>query len=265
MSTRGILMFAHNSTETDYVAMASDNAKRVSTYLNLPTTVVTDVESIKDADTSAFDTVVIIDTGKNTTRVYYQGDDIVRTIWVNGTRSRANLLSPYDQTIMIDTDYIVCSDTLLKLFDCDKPYLAHKTAFDITNRDGFIGHKTFGNRGFPMYWATVVYWKNGNDATSLFELMTMVKENYAHYATLYGFPQRPFRNDYALSIAMYALSGHTEPTNFIPWDLITANVDVGATIKDSTISLKFDVNQKPKYIVTNGIDVHVMNKRSLCQ
>ena len=47
---KGVLIFARNNAQIDYVKQAHFLAKRIKHYLNLPTSIVTDsVEYLKDA------------------------------------------------------------------------------------------------------------------------------------------------------------------------------------------------------------------------
>ena len=49
MKNKGALIFARNNEQVDYLKQAYYLAKRITKYLNLPTTVVTDsVEYLKD-------------------------------------------------------------------------------------------------------------------------------------------------------------------------------------------------------------------------
>jgi hypothetical protein len=260
--SKGILLIAHDSAEMSYVNMAILSAKRVTQYLKLPTTLITDSVSAEGKDISVFDKVILIDLDNNTNvRTMYQGNEVVKTNWNNGSRTKAYELSPYNETILLDTDYVINSDILLNLFKSNKDFLCHNNVIDVTDRNGFDGCKVFGNKNMPMYWATVMYWKKDTIAHSIFTVMDMVQKNYSHYASIYGFADRPYRNDYALSIAMYTLAGHTAPTAFIPWQLATTNVDVEVIIDKNTANLSYVNNTQPKYLTIKDLDLHVMNKK----
>ena len=64
--TKGVLIFAFNNSEIDYVSIAAYAAKRVKQFLNLPVSIVTDQSSY---DTSTFENVfdkVIVDNDTST-------------------------------------------------------------------------------------------------------------------------------------------------------------------------------------------------------
>ena len=57
--TKGILVFAHNNAEIDYVKQAAFLAGRAKEYLNLPVSIVTDKESIGVRHQDWFDKILI--------------------------------------------------------------------------------------------------------------------------------------------------------------------------------------------------------------
>lgn len=260
---KGAVLIAHNSGELDYVNMAIASAERIKRHLKLPVTLVTDTKSWEGKEYTGFDHVIYVEPDETNTRIMYQGKELVKTVWCNKTRAMMFALSPYKETLLLDSDYVVCSDQLLKLFGSKQAFLCHNLALDVTDRHYFMGHRTFGNKMMPMYWATVMYWRKEQDAEEVFKMVEMVQDNYTHYAALYGFPDKPFRNDYALSIALATLSGHVRPTEFIPWQLATTDVDVVVELDGDNATLKYDDNGVAKYLTLSGQDLHVMNKKCL--
>ena len=114
---RGVVIFAYNSGEIDYQAMAAWSAGRIATHLNLPTTLITD--SVP-ADSAAFEDVVITTAEAGGTRYFSDiGDNVT---WFNGNRMDVYNLSPYDETLVLDADYVVCSDQLNVLFDIPEDF-----------------------------------------------------------------------------------------------------------------------------------------------
>ena len=78
---RGVVIFAYNSEAIDYQIMAAWSAARISKYLGLPTTLITD--SVP-ADTSAFEDVVITTAEAGGSRYF---DDIGANVTLyNGNR-----------------------------------------------------------------------------------------------------------------------------------------------------------------------------------
>jgi len=239
--TQGCVIFAHNNGDIDYVKLAECSAENISKHLNLPTTVITDADS-------------------KTTSTRWFADYDKSVTWLNSGRSRAYELSPYDQTVLLDADYVVNSNQLLCLFKSDQDFLAHRYASSVTGTGWSKTLDTFGEYHFPMWWATVVYFTKSDAARAVFDTMQMVEENYEHYANLYNFKKRPYRNDYALSIALNIADGHFDAAKFsIPWTLQSVVPNHTLTRTDGVFRLEND----KKYLEIKDMDFHAMGKRHL--
>ena len=242
--TRGVLIYAFNNGDIDYFAMAKWSQKRIKRLLGLDTTIISNSEQASSGGTRTFNNK--------------------RSQWLNASRCNAWEDSPYDETIVLDADYIVNSDTLLKLFDTKQDFLIHQTVSDVTAQNQFVGQKSFGELHFPQSWATVFYFNRAEDNQLIFDTVRMIKENYQHYANLYKFPRQPFRNDYAFSIALAALSGHRTTDRYrIPWPLTTSTHNVDVTVEGNEIHLQYDKNNKPQRLTIQDQDLHVLNKHAL--
>lgn len=117
--SKGVLLFAFNSPKYNYYEMAVATAKRINHFLGLPVTIVTDSESLPVTQTYQFDNVILAPADKSNSRDW--------GVWINKGRYRAYQFSPYDDTILLDTDYMVNSDKLLKLFDMPTDFCCHDT------------------------------------------------------------------------------------------------------------------------------------------
>ena len=242
--TRGVLIYAFNNGDIDYFAMAKWSQKRIKRLLGLDTTIISNSEQASSGGTRTFNDK--------------------RSQWLNASRCNAWEDSPYDETIVLDADYIVNSDTLLKLFDTKQDFLIHQTVSDVTAQNQFVGQESFGELHFPQSWATVFYFNRAEDNQLIFDTVRMIKENYQHYANLYKFPRQPFRNDYAFSIALAALAGHRTTDEYrIPWPLTTSTHNVDVTVEGNKIHLQYDKNNKPQRLTIKDQDLHVLNKHTL--
>ena len=243
--TRGVLIYAFNNGEIDYLAMAKWSQKRIKRLLGLDTTIISNAEQ---------------QASSGGTRTFNDKT----SPWLNASRCNAWEDSPYDETIVLDADYIVNSDTLLKLFDTKQDFLIHQTVSDVTAQNQFVGQESFGELHFPQSWATVFYFNRAKDNQLIFETVRMIKENYSHYANLYKFPRMPFRNDFAFSIALGMLNGHTiTDNNLIKWPLTTASTNVVVSVEDDTIKLEYEKNNKHMRLELRELDLHVMNKKAM--
>ena len=265
--TRGILIFAFSNTQIDYLEQANWVADRVNTYLNLPVTIVTNSSSLGDKIITH--NLVITDAMTGGMRNFDHLSDDRTDNWFNANRFQSYELSPYDETIVIDSDYVVNSDQLLKVFGSKHDVLCHRDVYDITLRGAFKPFYDFGQHKFPHYWATVLYFKKTIFSKQLFDVMKMIQDNYKHYADLYKFRTTPFRNDYVISISLSIMHGHrlnNIPT--IPWKIPTASTDVDLKQLSDTkfeISYKKYINhkEKPCRAILDGTDFHFLNKFAL--
>jgi hypothetical protein len=109
--------------------------------------------------------------------------------------------------------------------------------------------------------------KKTNTTQYIFDTMTMVKQNWSHYRSLYGISEHNYRNDYALSIALGLVSGHTLNVDSIPWALpsVLPSAELSVINHDPEVwDIKFkDTGNKTKSIGIFGQDFHAMGKHHL--
>lgn len=264
--TRGCVLFAFNNDRVDYVAQAQWSAPRINRHLDLPVTLVTDV---MPNNTSMFDQVVIQPSRSGGTRKYDHMNADSSAHWYNRGRCQAYNVSPYNETLVLDTDYIVASNKLKTLFETNQDLLCHRYVLDVTDRRNFASDTRFGDVEMPMWWATVLFFRKSALAQSVFEMMDMIESNWYHYSRLYKFSQELYRNDYAISIALNTVYGHMqEHIPSIPWPLFTSFYDVYLNqLSDDSFKLNYvrmvDNKERHQYMILTDQDLHVMNKPDL--
>jgi hypothetical protein len=257
--TTGVLIFAFNNEHIDYLAMANWSAKNIRRHLNLPVAVVTDKPVPHNY---YFEQVVIAEPeGKFLRKFSDQEEDVT---WYNGNRVDAYDLSPWSHTLVLDADYVVASDELLKVLLINKNFVAHKTAYDVVNKDNFDELNNFGRHNMPMWWATIMMFRRSSEAELIFKTMNMIRDNWDHYKALHGITRSTYRNDFALSMALNIVNGHTQDHVDMPWNLasITSEHIVIQLAEDSYRVDYLTSDQKPRYIILNQ-DFHAMGKRHL--
>jgi hypothetical protein len=272
--TQGVLLIANNNSEIDYLKLASYTAKQVKQYLNVPVSLITDSTHLffknYARDAILFDKIIdCVDTDLNY-KSFYDGDQLQsKTSWKNGTRSSCFDLTPYDETLVIDVDYVINSDNLSHCFNQPHDFLIYRRSADLSVLRSKIEFDLVSNTSIPFYWATVFYFKKTAATDNLFTLINNIKDNWHYYKRLYQINSPNFRNDYAFSIAIHMLSGFYQ-NNFaghLPGKMFYAlDKDYLIDIKDN--NMQFLVQHSAaagQYIPvkTTGIDVHVMNKHSL--
>lgn len=253
----GALIFAFNNEQIDYLALARWSAANIFRHLGIPTAIVTDTAF----EPREYERVCLVQPSPTSGR-YFVDYDATLT-WYNADRTNAYTLSPWDTTLLLDADYVVATDQLKTLLDTPSDFLAHKDAYDATGVTDFELLNSFGDYRMPMYWATVVVFKKSKYAEQVFEMMSMIKNNWDHYRSIYKFANATYRNDYALSIALNTLSGHTLSIPVIPWSLTSLTMDATVRrVEPDVYRVEYQREQRLKYI-TLTTDFHAMCKRSL--
>lgn len=182
--SRGAIIFANNTRDFDYVKIATANARLIEKNLGLPTTVLTaESQGNRRLD--------------STTGQFVE--------WKNFGRSQAYDLSPYNETLLLDADYLMIDDSMLMMFDNRHPYLLVDKNTYVTDPDL---KENMGRYSLPFVWATAVMFRKDHKAKMLFDLVKMIESNYGYYRALYNVEASNYRNDYAFAIAHYILSGY---------------------------------------------------------
>ena len=258
--TRGIVIFAYNNELIDYVAMAAWSARNIHRHLGLPVCVVTDATDLP----AHYEFDQVVNTTKHSEYNRYFSDFADTVTWYNKNRMDAYQLSPWDQTLVLDADYVVASDQLLTLFDSGQDFLAHNRAYDVIGAEPFCSNNTFGRYHMPMSWATVMFFTRSRTANLIFDTMHMIRDNWPHYQDLYGITPATYRNDYALTIAQLIVNGQTLTWPTIPWPLasVTPSPKVTQQAADQ-YRVDYINGQGQARWITVTHDFHVMGKRHL--
>jgi len=249
LKSKGILILYSESAQLDYKRLSELCARLAEKHLGVPSTV-----------------VKLEPKQKNFRTFRYPDGELEGTEWNNIGRYSAYDLSPYDETLLIDSDYIVQSDTLANYFGCDHDFVCHNSSWDVSGNDVFR-HDRFlqnGGSGFEMRWATVCYFKKSKHAQKIFDTWHMVYENYAYYSKLFGFKLAPFRNDFALSIAHQLCNGYANTATFDYALPALSSSDSVLDYANGRWLLKYQYKESHNVVRYTG-DLHVMNKRSLLE
>ena len=153
---QGVLMFAFNNERTDYLEMAAWSAKNIRRHLELPVAVVTN--NPEQAAALGFEHVIASESDTGGTRYFADYDATVT--WHNAGRVNAYELSPFEQTLVLDADYVVASKQLELVLDMPQQFAAFHEVWDA--EDKFSERiETFGQHNMPMWWATVMMFRRG--------------------------------------------------------------------------------------------------------
>jgi len=241
--TVGALIFARNNEKIDYEAMALWSACNIERHLGIPTHIITDSAPSDNAR---------------------HFTDVGTVTWHNLNRMDAYRLSPWDRTLVLDADYVVATDQLRSVIDCDEDFLAHRWAYDVTGCNDFTGLNWFGDVGMPMWWATVMVFNKSRHAELIFDAMAMIRNNWTHYRNIYKNSVAAYRNDHALSIALGIVNGHTLTHAGIPWRLasLTPEHKLSQLNQDKYRVDFVNTEGRTRWIELRQ-DFHAMGKRQL--
>ena len=256
--SRGVIVFAFNTT-INYVGIADLSSRLIAHNLKLPITLITDMDSDPKFK---YDQVIRIAPEHTTNIRGAAGDKQIQ--WRNFGRYLAYELSPYYETILIDTDYLILDDSLLKLFDTKFDYkLMH-------NNQTNTGPSTdvMGTTGLPFVWATVVLFRKTERAGMLFNLVGRIQRNYNYYRMVYNISKGNFRNDFAFAIANNILNGYTlNEAQGIPWPLFSIYHNIESITKSGCfLKINHAVIATDKWPLTTIVaqqNIHILDKQYL--
>jgi len=278
--SRGVIMFAHNNTEIDYFRLAVVNALLVQKNLGIKNvTVVTDPHSLKQGEKTlgkrlikkAINNIIVIEKDKKfkqkNIRLYKDtSHKVERLPFYNVNRCDAYNLSPYDETLLIDVDYLILSDTLNHCWGHNNELMMNWKYQDIMYERKDPSLSRLYDMGITMYWATVVYFKKTPYVESFFNIVKHVKNNTQYYKDLYKWQGTLYRNDYSFSIAAHMMSGFVDKgIPQLPTTLYKSfdTDDIHSAVDENTIVMYLEKPRSPgDFMLTKwaGVDLHIMNK-----
>ena len=277
---QGVCFFVYNNTQLDYVDLLMLAARYVKEYLKLPVCMITDkgtyswmLESQSESDIDTYIDYIKItnDQFKDNPRTHRDSPWSEFTAqFQNSNKHKIWEYSPFEQTLLMDTDYIVKNNFLLQSFN-NKGVSMYDNAVSARNDTPHRNEVLLYPSGIKMWWSTVVYFDRSEFSKMFFDLWEHVADNYEFYQFLYNFPGGLFRTDYCVSIAVHILNGMEESTtidNFdnMPMHYISQDDDIiDINDKQDWICLGCDQKENWKNILIkhSNLDLHVMNKRAL--
>jgi len=271
--TKGVVIFAQNNKEIDYVELAIYAAQQVKTYLSLPVTIITDsknwLEKAHSDKSSIFDSIIEVKDNSHQSKKFYDGISYKTDSWKNFTRFNVFHLSPYDETLVIDSDYIINSNFLKFCWDQPQDFLIYDKNFDIAGWRDTSEFEFISEYSIKFYWATVFFFRKNKLNECFFNLIEHIKSNWIYYVKLYRLTSTKFRNDYAFSIAIHMMNGFIDDSFATPIpNKLSYVLDRDILIEHKNNKMKFLIQKQNKgddfiAVSTRDLDVHVMNKHSL--
>lgn len=274
--TQGVLLFAQNNASVDYIKQAVFCAKKIKEHMKLPVALATDNPKYLQEKYPYYERyiehVIPLDYYETTQkRTFRDGTMSHRSLdWKNHNRSTCYDITPFEETIVMDTDFIVNNDILLHAFEMNENFLIYRHINDLNmDRPDDYRFDKISDRSIDMFWATVFYFKKSESMKFFFDLIEHIKEDWHFYRIIYQIPNINFRNDFAFSIAIHMLNGfqRTDWPKLLPGKLwFTSDNDILVKMNGNSYTFLLDKkNWKGHYHAGSIKDanIHILNKFSL--
>jgi hypothetical protein len=280
MKKQGFMMFAYNNEQLDYTQLALVAAYAIKKYMpRYPVVLVTNQASLdhciyvhgRELMDAAWDQIIITNPAyEKNTRLHYDGAYYsFNAQFTNTNKHDIYNLSPFEETILIDTDYLCGNDNLSTLFGGQHDVAMYSQAKNLRYEEPYFKECWLHHAGIRMWWSTVVYWRKSEEAQHFFNVWSEVKDNWDYYRFLYKFPGTLYRTDYAASIAAHLCDGWQDGgfIGSIPNYMRFQNQrdDIVEVRGPNRWVMFSNLPEEWKNVVVEiaNEDVHMMNKRSI--
>ncbi len=195
--TRGILVLAQNSSTVDYVEQACLLA--MSLKVTNPTTLISVVtnDSVPDEYAHLFDKIIPIPFN----------DDATDKSWKVENRWKLYHATPYDQTMVLDTDMLVLQD-ISSWWDFLSNYKIFFTSKVFTYRGEVVTsnyyRKTFTANNLPNLYSGLHYFEKSEQALEFYKWLELVMQNWELFYGQYAKEHYPGRLSVDVSAAIVA-------------------------------------------------------------
>ena len=267
--TRGCVIFAHNG-DIDYGSQAVLSAKLAIKYLKVPVSLISDAQTILDTQSKfgvlPFDRIIEVPAPIKNNQRRLNGE--IKE-FNNGNRSSVWNLTPYDRTLVIDSDFLIFSDELSKYWDDPCEFLITPGMMNLQESTIAATEYPISPYSINMLWATNIMFTKNSSTKILFDLVEYIRQEYRYYAELYDFDRSQYRNDFAFSIACHIMSAHglDQWQGDLPIPLFFLDTAEIIDIKENgqITFLSKDLTKLNNYLVirSKDQDVHIMNKQSI--
>lgn len=256
----GIIIFAENNEQINYVDIAIANAYMIRTHMNTSVTLITDAP----VQNRIFDKVIQIPKSKEQIKSFIGYGKYEKLTYFNSNRTLAYDLSPYEETIMLDADYLILDDTLNFCWGTDEELMMNTKSCDLFGNDLSLRERRLFDTNIPMTWATVVYFKKTERPRIFFNLVRHIQNNYGYFMSMFNAPVSIYRNDFVFSIASHLMSDCNLSIKSLPDDILLTSPPADKIMKVS--KGKIDLVSKVDewhYPVQMTQSFHYMNKFDL--
>ena len=273
---KGVVIYAHNNRKVDYALMSLIAGGLAKKHLQVPVSLITDqstVDWMKESNIyqqsqTVFDQIILTDRPDTTNqRRLFDGalNDVVP--FINSDRHSVWELTPYDRTLLIDSDFLIFSNHLNEYWEVDQDVMIGTAINDIYDQKRLGYHDSYvSDTGIKLYWATTVMFTKNQNSKFFFDTVEYVKNNYKFYADLYRFDSRQYRNDISFSVAKHIFNGfETIDQKELPPVLTALDRDVLEKIENQKLTFLINYKLDDNFCAAalSNLDIHIMNKQSI--
>ncbi len=184
--TRGVVFFAHDNEKIKYGLLAYWSALRVKKFLQVGSTLVADqrtldnLDSLKQGWRDHFDKIIVQESTATQTKL--SGNRGEKLVFHNLDRINSYELSPYDETIVMDSDLVLQTDSLSKLWGSNEDLIICDKS---SNLQGVIDRefKFTSDRGIKFIGQLFFILKNLNCLKTFLMFVNGLKRITAGYLT----------------------------------------------------------------------------------
>jgi hypothetical protein len=273
---KGVVIFAHNSRLVNYALLSLIAGGLAKKNLGVPVSLITDestvewmkVSSIYDKAEDVFDKIIEIKRpSTHNQRLLVDTYSSKMVPFINGSRPNIWNVTPYDRTLLIDSDYLILSKTLNEFWDADSDLMMSTSMNDVRGDRIGVLDKFVSDTGIHLYWATTVMFTKNKETKLFFDLVEYIRLNYVFYSDLFRFNPSPYRNDIAFSIAYHIMNGFFHDIKgHLPPVLTAIGRDTIADVKENDLTLLINDELTEEKVVAakiKNVDIHIMNKQSI--
>ena len=259
---KGILIFGHNNQSIDYLKLAEISARLAMKKLSVPVSLITDKESRENStfDDSIFDKIIEIDSPQKNNYRIHEGKS---ELFLNDSRQLAFELTPYDRTLLIDSDLLIFDDQYSHYWDYNEDFMITDGMID------FIGNKLHqedlrvSDIAMRLRWATAMMFTKNQAAKLVFDTMKYIKTEYRFVSDIHKFNPRIFRNDIAFTLANHIYNGFVEGTNLLPSIIWMTKTDTLINVNEHGLHFSVDAFDKTALLSIKNSSIHIMKKQDI--
>ena len=186
--------------------------------------------------------------------------------WLNFPRISADLHSPFQKTLMLDTDYLVFSNKLEKKF---KYLKSIKTSFNNKlngNNLNDWNNLNLGKFNVPLAWATLLFWENSKQSELFWYWVKQAVKNWHLFASEFKLNRELIRFDHAASYAIWQLTENLNLTDYsFDFDVWHFSSPFEIEFYNNNRMILSNKNDKKNFHIIANNDIHFINKKNLVE